>query len=285
MQIPKFTDKFAGQVYNYCNRFIQQQIKPKNSMATLSGKDIKNIRSLAQKKFRQESGLFIAEGEKIVAEALISSYRVREVYRASDIGEECMKRISCLASGSPVLAVVEQKQYSVKEVLREILGANGSGSGEKCGSISTPLCLALDGVKDPGNLGTIIRVADWFGVDVIFASPESVELYNPKVVQSTMGAIFRKRVVYTPLEEVINEFTSNGLPVYGTFLDGENLYSKELVKSGLIVMGSESFGISKEIEKLITNKLLIPPYPVDAVTSESLNVAIATSIICAEFRR
>lgn len=250
-------------------------------MASLSGKDIKNIRSLAQKKFRQESGLFIAEGEKIVAEALNSSYKVREVYRASDIGEECMKRISCLASASPVLAVVEQKQYSVKEVLSEILG----GSVEKCGGVSASLCLALDGVKDPGNLGTIIRVADWFGVDAIFASPESVELYNPKVVQSTMGAIFRKKVVYTPLEEVISEFTSKGLPVYGTFLDGENLYSKELVKSGLIVMGSESFGISKEIEELITNKLLIPPYPADAVTSESLNVAIATSIICAEFRR
>ena len=249
-------------------------------MATLSGKEIKNIRALAQKKFRQESGLFIAEGEKIVAEALSSSYKVREVYRASEIGEECMKRISCLASGSPVLAVVEQKQYSVKDVLGEILD-----SCKKYGNNSAPLCLALDGVKDPGNLGTIIRIADWFGVDAIFASPESVEVYNPKVVQSTMGAIFRKKVVYTPLAEVINEFTSKGLPVYGTFLDGENLYSKELIKSGLIVMGSESFGISKEIEELITNKLLIPPYPADAVTSESLNVAIATSIICAEFRR
>lgn len=243
-------------------------------MATLSGKEIKNIRALAQKKFRQETGLFIAEGEKIVAEALSSSYKVREVYRASEIGEECMKRISCLASGSPVLAIVEQKQYSAKEVLGEILGSS-----------SVPLCLALDGVKDPGNLGTIIRIADWFGIDAIFASPESVEVYNPKVVQSTMGAIFRKKVIYTPIAEVIKEFTSKGLPVYGTFLDGENLYSKELVKSGLIVMGSESFGISKEIEELITIKLLIPPYPADAVTSESLNVAIATSIICAEFRR
>ena len=147
--------------------------------------------------------------------------------------------------------------------------------------------LALDGVKDPGNLGTIIRIADWFGIDAIFASPGSVEVYNPKVVQATMGAIFRKQVIYTDLAQVCDKFRAAGLPVYGTFLDGKNLYENlsQEQKKGLIVMGSESFGISPQLEALISNKLLIPPYPADSVTSESLNVAIATAIICAEFRR
>ncbi|MBQ2912079.1 MAG: RNA methyltransferase [Bacteroidales bacterium] len=243
-------------------------------MPALSANKIKFIRSLAQKKFRDEHGLFIAEGEKIVSEALASGYKVREVYRADEIGRECMERISCLSSPSPVLAVVEKPDFTPDRILDNL-------SGRK------PLYLALDGVKDPGNLGTIIRVADWFGVDAIFASPGTVEVWNPKVVQATMGAIFRKQVIYTDLSEICRKFSAAGLPVYGTFLDGKNLYDNlpSDAKHGLVVMGSESFGISPALESLITNKLLIPPYPADAVTSESLNVAIATAIICAEFRR
>ena len=243
-------------------------------MPALSANKIKFIRSLAQKKFRDEHGLFIAEGEKIVSEALASGYKVREVYRAEEIGRECMERISCLSSPSPVLAVVEKPNFTPDRILENL-------SGRK------PLYLALDGVKDPGNLGTIIRVADWFGVDAIFASPGTVEVWNPKVVQATMGAIFRKQVIYTDLAEICRKFSAAGLPVYGTFLDGKNLYENlpSDAKHGLVVMGSESFGISPALESLITNKLLIPPYPADAVTSESLNVAIATAIICAEFRR
>lgn len=243
-------------------------------MPALSANKIKFIRSLAQKKFRDEHGLFIAEGEKIVSEALVSGYKVREVFRVEEIGRECMERISCLSSPSPVLAVVEKPNLTPDRILENL-------SGRK------PLYLALDGVKDPGNLGTIIRVADWFGVDAIFASPGTVEVWNPKVVQATMGAIFRKQVIYTDLADVCRKFSTAGLPVYGTFLDGKNLYENLPAneKHGLVVMGSESFGISPALESLITNKLLIPPYPVDAVTSESLNVAIATAIICAEFRR
>lgn len=247
-------------------------------MPALSTNKIKFIRSLAQKKFRDEHGLFIAEGEKIVSEALASGYKVREVYRVEEIGRECMERISCLSSPSPVLAVVEKPNFTPDNILKNL---NGNLSGRK------PLYLALDGVKDPGNLGTIIRVADWFGVDAIFATPGTVEVWNPKVVQATMGAIFRKQVIYTDLSEICRKFTAAGLPVYGTFLDGKNLYENlpSDAKHGLVVMGSESFGISPALESLITNKLLIPPYPADSVTSESLNVAIATAIICAEFRR
>ena len=247
-------------------------------MTSLSAAKIKFIRSLSQKKFRDANNLFIAEGEKIVAEALASGYNVKEVYYENEIGRECMERITCLSSPSPVLAVIEKPKYTPDSILN-VLSSNLSGR--------RPLYLALDGVKDPGNLGTIIRIADWFGIDAIFASPGTVEVYNPKVVQATMGAIFRKQVIYVDLQEVCKKFIEAGLPVYGTFLDGKNLYENlpSDKKQGLIVMGSESFGISPQLEALINNKLLIPPYPADSVSSESLNVAIATAIICAEFRR
>ena len=249
-------------------------------MASLSSNQIKLIRSLSQKKFRQETGLFVAEGEKIVNEALASDFKVRAVYRTSEIGEECIKRISNLATPSPVLAVIEQSTSQLTFNSSKLFASLKQAKQDS-------LFLALDGVKDPGNLGTIIRLADWFGIDAIFASHESVEMYNPKVVQSTMGAIFRKPVIYADLYQVVDTFKQAALPVYGTFLDGENLYDTEAsnAKNGLIVMGSESFGISKELESKITSKLLIPPYPANAQTSESLNVAIATAIICSEFRR
>ncbi len=255
-------------------------------MATLSANQIKFIRSLGQKKFRTENGLFIAEGEKIVNEALASDFEVQAVYRSSEIGAECMSRISNLSSPSPVLAVIKQprealtfNKFRLLQSLKESVISIPTGQRK-------PLYLALDGVKDPGNLGTIIRLADWFGIDGIFASEDTVEMYNPKVVQATMGAIFRKPVIYALLPEVVECFAEAGLPVHGTFLDGKNMYDNQsLEKCGLIVMGSESFGISAELEQKISSKLFIPPYPANAQTSESLNVAIATAIICAEFRR
>lgn len=251
-------------------------------MPALSANKIKFIRSLSQKKFRDEYGLFIAEGEKIVSEALTSGYKVKEVYYEKEIGRECMERITCLSSPSPALAIIEKPDFKPTSILSK-LSADASPAAR-------PLYLALDGVKDPGNLGTIIRVADWFGVDAIFVSPGTVEVWNPKVVQATMGAIFRKQVIYTDLTEVCANFSAAGLPVYGTFLDGKNMYEiltpeHPELKQGLVVMGSESFGISAQLEPYIAKKLFIPPYPADAVTSESLNVAIATAIICSEFRR
>ena len=249
-------------------------------MPALSSNKIKFIRSLSQKKFRDEYNMFIAEGEKIVEEAMNSSFNVKEVYYEKEIGRECMERISNLSSPSPVLAVIEKPTFNPDSFLNSIFSCN-------CSADRMPLCLALDGVKDPGNLGTIIRIADWFGIDAIFASNGTVEVYNPKVVQATMGAIFRKKVIYTDLAKLCSQFLSHGHPVYGTFLNGRNIYENlpSDKKHGLIVMGSESFGISAELEALISNKLLIPPYPANSVTSESLNVAIATAIICAEFRR
>ena len=137
--------------------------------------------------------------------------------------------------------------------------------------------------RNPGNLGTIVRLADWFGIEHIFCSPNTVDIYNPKTVQATMGGIARVRLHYTPLPEFIRSLKD--IPVYGTFLDGENMYGQPLSKNGLIVMGNEGNGIGKEVEALINRKLYIPNYPASRETSESLNVAIATAVVCAEFRR
>ena len=234
----------------------------------ISNAEIKRIKSLAQKKFRDESGLFIVEGEKLVDEALRSSFKVESVYRIEDIGEEAMSRISALNSPSPALAVVRKSDVSTPSV-----PANG-------------LYIGLDAIRDPGNMGTIIRIADWFGVQGIYASRDSVDIYNPKTVQATMGAIFRIPVYHVDMVEAIKAFPGT---VYGTFLDGVNIYSSDL-KTGvdspvMVMIGNEANGISKEVSALIKDRLFIPPYPADTRSSESLNAAIATAVAIAEFRR
>ena len=147
------------------------------------------------------------------------------------------------------------------------------------------LILALDAVQDPGNLGTIIRIADWFGIKNIICSQGTVDVYNTKTIQSTMGALARVRIHYVNLKEVLDICSRNDYPIYGTFLDGSSIYNAKLTNYGIIVMGNEGNGISDEIEKVISDKLLIPSYPVGELTSESLNVAVATAIVCSEFRR
>lgn len=236
-------------------------------MANLSNNEIKRLKSLSQKKFRDESGLFIVEGEKMVREVESSGFEIEALYRREEIGEETMRRISLLDSPSPVLAVVKQKKSQAMEI---------KASG---------LYLALDGVRDPGNMGTIMRICDWFGIDGIFASKDSVEQYNPKVIQSSMGSIFRKCVIYTDLLKLCGQFKAMGLPVYGTFLDGENLYAYNAVKpKGLIVMGNEAHGVSPEVGAMCDRHLLIPSFAQGA-HAESLNVAIATAVVVSEFKR
>lgn len=231
----------------------------------LSANHMKAIRSLSSKKYRDQAGMFVVEGEKMVSEALESDYQVVEVWRRDEIGYDAMARISQLSTPSPVLAVVKAKPLKDDIV---------------CGG----LCLALDGVRDPGNFGTIIRLADWFGADVIYASEDSVELYNPKTVQATMGAIFRKKVVYCDIPQLCRRFKAAGLSVYGTFLDGEDIYGQTLSKEGLIIMGNESAGISEAVAAEVDRRLLIPSFS-KGPTAESLNVAVATAITLSEFRR
>lgn len=234
----------------------------------ISKADIKFLKSLSYKKTRDESGLFIVEGEKIVAEALSSDYEIERVLYMKDIGEENMARITMLTSPSPSFAVLRKKEYH-----GDVTIEHGK------------LYLALDSVRDPGNLGTILRLADWFGIEAIFASEDTVDLYNPKVIQASMGAFLRVRIVYTDLCELISK-ASICTNIYGTFLNAPSIYKTSLSGSGIIVMGSESNGISKEVESLIKERLYIPSFTRDGCSgSESLNVAIAAAIICSEFRR
>lgn len=229
----------------------------------MTASEIKYIKSLSQKKFRDEYGVFAVEGEKLVQEALKSGFEVEKVFRKEEIGEAAMARISALSSPSPVLALVRIPE-SRMEAPRD------------------GLYLALDGIRDPGNLGTILRVADWFGIDAVYASEDTVELYNPKVVQATMGAVFRVKFFVCDIPSLCSSYPG---PVYGTFLDGENMYGKELSSKGIIVIGNEANGISAATAACVSERLYIPPFPADDPGSESLNAAVATAITVAEFRR
>ncbi len=246
---------------------------------SISANEIKRVRSLSDKKFRDRYGLFCVEGEKMVDEALRSGFDVETVYRKDKIGEEQMGRISSLSSPSPVLAVVRKPQdinLSSDAALSDALGQSG-------------LYLALDSIRDPGNLGTILRVADWFGIDAVFAAPDTVDVFNPKVVQATMGAIFRVKFHYAEIPALCRAAVSAGGNVYGTFLDGSDIYEKQLNPGkdspSVIVIGNESNGISNEVAGLVSDRLYIPPYPKNDTGSESLNAAVATAITVAEFRR
>ena len=238
--------------------------------------EIQFVRSLADKRVRDEERLFVAEGDKLIGEILQSGLRVRSLYaveghfegRAECVTSKEMERLTQLKTASTSLAVVEQPHHK-KPI---------AASAER-------LSIALDGVQNPGNLGTIIRLADWFGVEDIYCSEDTADCFNPKVVQATMGAILRVKVHYLPLAEFLRRSAESGVAVYGTMLDGEDIYGAELRQSGLIVMGNEGRGVSAACAESFTHRLLIPAYPPERQGSESLNVAMATGIVCAEFRR
>lgn len=235
------------------------------------------------KKFRTREGVFVAEGPKVV-EDLMEVMRPKRLIATNEwinnkqtdgieidiVTEEELARLSFLQHPQQVLAVFP------------ILSNNQSEDCTK--ELKGKLTLALDSVQDPGNLGTIIRIADWFGIETIICSHETADVYNPKVVQATMGSIARVKVIYTDLQNTLKHL-SESLPIYGTFLNGDNIYKSNLSNDGVIVMGNEGRGISKEVAKVITNRILIPNYPEGRKCADSLNVAIATAITCAEFRK
>ncbi len=239
--------------------------------------EIQLVRALADKRGRAEHGLFVAEGAKLIGELRASHLRVRRIYALEGVfdgpGVETvspreMERLSLLKTPSNSLATVEIPRYRL--------------DAERLGD---RLALALDEVQNPGNLGTIIRLADWFGIGEIVCSPGSADCFNPKVVQATMGAILRVRVHYTELAACLSAAAAQGIPVYGTFLEGENIYGSELTLEGIVVMGNEGRGVTEAVARTVTRKLFIPPWPADRRGSESLNVAMATGIVCSEFRR
>lgn len=251
-------------------------------LSMLTANTIKFIKSLQQKKQRKQSGLFVAEGHRLVSDLIASSLKINSIYYTpewdfnkrihdqsyTEISTKEMGRISGLTSPSPVVAVcpIPEYRFTINQSLSN-------------------LTLALDGVQDPGNMGTIIRLADWFGINEIICSPDCADAFAPKVVQATMGAIARVKVIYTNLLDTIAEAKIAKMPVYGTFLSGANIYTHNLQKNGIVVLGNEGKGVSKEVENLISEKITIPSFVEQGDTSESLNVAMATAIVCSEFRR
>jgi len=253
----------------------------------LTKTEIKWIRSLSQKKFREKEGCFIVEGPRLVNELLASGdFLIRRIYCTSGwnppvqsrnlpismIDEESLSRISGLESPNKVIAVVELPVGS-----KGLLSVPPPGEG---------VYLLLDQIQDPGNLGTIIRIADWFGISGVFCSLNTVELFNPKVIQSTMGSIFRVPVIYTSLADLlVKNATGSRRPVYATTLSGDDVFKAELSSSAFMIMGNEGRGIDPLLMPFVSKELFIPGKSVNSTGAESLNVAVATGIICAELTR
>ena len=237
----------------------------------LSKAQIKWVRSLQQKKNRDAEGVFVAEGAKCVEE-LRSAFELLLMVTPDNASEMEIAQMSNLRTPQGVIGVFHKRE----------------AIGDRRWAIGDGIIVALDGVQDPGNLGTIIRTCDWFGVKDIYCSKDTADCYNPKVVQATMGALARVRVHYIDLAMWLQEVREAGVNVYGTLLEGGNMYEKGAIvdkNKGVIIMGNEGNGISPEVRSLITHPIRIPSYPADADTSESLNVGIATAIVLAEFRR
>lgn len=250
----------------------------------LSKNQIKFIKSLKDKTCRVENSLFVAEGSKLVGDLIRQNYPIEKVYCT----DKFIASMSNFLDNVPFERVTSdqlERTTQLKSVPDVIAMCRIPKIEFDFPSIFQHLCLALDRIQDPGNLGTIIRLADWFGIQHIFCSQDTVDLYNPKTVQATMGAFARVNVHYVDLINLLQTAKKHDVVIYGTFLEGENLYKSQLSPKGIIVMGNEGGGISKPVEELISQKITIPPYPIGETKTESLNVAIATSIICAEFRR
>jgi RNA methyltransferase, TrmH family len=254
----------------------------------LSRNDITYIRSLKQKKFRDHHRRFVAEGSKLALEILESPFVISGVYALPEwlreheafldqkklpfreVSEGEMERITQLSTPGPVLVVAEIPEKEVTPV-----------------SAHDDLVLVLDDIRDPGNLGTIIRIADWFGIRSVVCSEQTVDLYNPKVIQATMGSVARVSVDYCSLPEFLSALGPS-VKIYGTFPEGENIYEKQLESKGIILIGNESDGISAEASRHVTDRISIPFYPSPGEKTgraESLNASIATAVVCAEFRR
>lgn len=240
-------------------------------MQHLSKTQIKWVRSLQQKKFRDAEGMFVAEGKKCV-EDLQAGFELVLLVTNENATTTEIEQMSSLRTPQGIIGVFRKPNITFH-----------------LSPDDTQLLLVLDGVQDPGNLGTIIRTCDWFGIHDILCSRDTADCYNPKVVQATMGALARVRIHYVDnLTQVLSEYQAAGYPIYGTLLDGKNMYAADSIPSknkSIIVMGNEGNGISQEVRELITHPLFIPPYPTNVPTSESLNVSIATAIVLAEFRR
>lgn len=243
----------------------------------ISKNQIKYVHQFELKKFRKQEGLFIAEGHKVVGDLLKAGYAPKQLFATAE-----------WIADNPVAGAIEVSndeltKLSLQQHPQQVLALFPIPTQQHEAPNTTQLSILLDNVQDPGNLGTIIRIADWFGIDTIYCSEGTVDAWNPKVVQATMGSIARVHIIYIDILQMLDSLPKD-FPVYGTFLDGENIYTQELSQKGLIVMGNEGNGISDAVRARVTHKLLIPDFH-KGPTADSLNVAIATAITCSEFRR
>lgn len=252
----------------------------------LSKNKQKYIRQFSLKKHRDGEMLFVAEGPKVVEE-LAAAFPCRLLcatapFLAShdiaaqeviEVNEQELTAASNLKTPQQVLAILEKPDAHAPTLLKTAAESAGS-----------ELVLALDGIQDPGNMGTILRLADWFGIRRVVCSPDTADAFSPKVVQATMGALARVSIAYTDLPSWLATLPKD-CPVYGTHLDGSDIYAQALTPHGVIIMGNEGKGISAAVSERVTHRLRIPSFPPGEPTSESLNVATATAIVCAEFRR
>lgn len=229
----------------------------------LSKNKLKLLRSLETKKGRSRHNLFLAEGPKVVGDLVKAGFQAEEII--SDPVD--VAKVSFLQHPQGVVGVFRLPDTSQDDTIA-----------------TDRLSLALDGVQDPGNLGTIIRIADWFGITDLYCSRDTADCWNPKVVQASMGSIARVSVHYIDLVQAVSSLPGS-FPVYGTLLSGSSIYDSPLSQEGLIVMGNEGSGISEDVRRLVNQQLLIPSYPLGRKTADSLNVAVATAIVCSEFRR
>lgn len=249
----------------------------------ISKNKIKYIHSLELKKNRDKEHVFVAEGPKVVDDIL----KLRQAHTVIATAEWLKQHEGLPRTGCEIIEV-DESELSKTSFLQHPQQVMAVFEQYKCeinyANLAEKLTIVLDGVQDPGNMGTIIRIADWFGIADIVCSKNTADVYNPKVVQSTMGSIARVNVAYTDLTEFFRNLPK-GLPIYGTLLEGTNIYEQNLSANGVIIMGNEGKGISQEIRSLITCGLRIPNYPAGRETADSLNVAVATAIVCSEFRR
>jgi len=248
----------------------------------LTKNQLKLYTSLQNKKNRKDTNLFIAEGRKIVSEAINSDFKIEAILATKqwisnnifttniniiESTQSEINKLSSLTTPTDIMAVIEIPKNDIVDL-----------------NLKNKLTIVLDNIGDPGNLGTIIRLADWFGIENIVCSDNSVDQYNSKVVQATMGSIFRTKVYYTNLFDFLKKASEiKNFNIYGTYLEGENIYNQKLKNEGIIMFGSESHGISENLADFVKHKLNIPSF--NNSKTESLNISIATSIVCSEFRR
>jgi RNA methyltransferase, TrmH family len=252
----------------------------------LSKNKIKLIASLALKKHRTEAGLFVVEGEKMVAEMIQSKFPITYLAGTDDWFQKYPPEKLPKNTEHDIVTPTELNKVSFQKTPQSVLCvAKLPNYTLHTGELAGNLSFLLDTIQDPGNLGTILRIADWFGIEHIICSRETVDAYSPKVVQATMGAIGRVKIYYEDFSTLLPQLKSLGMPIYGTTLGGENIYQASLANDGFIMMGNESKGINPAWQQMLDQQLFIPFFPENNQRSESLNVAVAAAIVCSEFRR